>query len=166
MSKRDRLSRQELHHEDREFQMDLRSAASEFQNPPSKHPNYGVRAFLLLLGAGVLFYFGLTKAFPGLQNLLASSFGGDGEDSGAYVMDINVGVTLVLIGFCVLIFSLTSAGASIATKRAGFLGVFVIIVSILPFLCLISVIWFGMPADINIMPAPENPEPAIPQTKF
>lgn len=166
MSKRDRLSRQEVNHENREFQMDLRSAASEFQNPPVKYPNYGVRALLLMLVSGTLFYFGLAKALPGVQSLLASSFGGDNQDSSSYVMDINVGSTLVLIGFCILIFSLTSAGASIATKRAGFLGVFVIIVSVLPFLCLISVTWFGLPADISIMPTPEIPQPDVEPLKF
>lgn len=155
-----------MNYEDREFQVDLRSAASEFQHPPQKYPNYGVRALLLLLASGTLFYFGLNKALPGLQSLFSASFGGDGEDSSSYAMDINLGTTLVLVGFIALTFALTSAGASIATKRFGFLGVFVIIMTVLPFLCLISLIWFGMPADIDIMPTPGEQGPAIPQIQF
>lgn len=131
-----------------EFQRMERSDRSLTRERPtrqaSKNSYYGVSSVILLAVTATIFYFALGMLSLGISCAFVPAAANSGSD-------IKTGFIMGAFGFIALIFTLTCAGASVATGQQSILGALVIGIVMLPIILFLAAQLFDMQLDLSIL---------------
>lgn len=131
-----------------EFQRMEKSDRAVTRERPSqtglKNNYYGVSSVILLAVTAAIFYFALGMLSLGVS----CAFVPGSQNSGS---DIKTGFIVTAFGFIALIFTLSSAGASVATGQQSFLGALVIGIIMLPIILFLAGQLFDMQLDLSAL---------------
>lgn len=109
-----------------------------------KNSYYGVSSVILLAVTAAIFYFALGMLSLGVS----CAFVPGSQNSGS---DIKTGFIVTAFGFIALSFTLTCAGASVATGQQSFLGALVIGIVMLPIILFLGAQLFDMQLDLSAL---------------